>query len=283
MSEHNARRWNVSNDEYHAEHGVYGNSMLSCFRESPILFHGRFITGEIPPRERTPALTFGSNFDRFLLENETVVEIPTNVLSKSGSKAGNAWKEWAAEHEGQLTLKTAEYDIFQRMADNIRSHKDASQLIQGLPQVAIRWEDEATSLPLKARFDVFGDGRLVDLKTSADPTPRMFATSIEKFGYYRQAALYSHAVALLTGRPHEWFFVVIRNVAPWDVATYQITDEWKARGGDEVRETINALSSAIAADKWEPAGYGSTLELSPPRWTEYVDDYQQTGEQSDEH
>ena len=64
MSEHNARRWNVSNDEYHAEHGVYGNSMLSCFRESPILFHGRFITGEIPPRERTPALTFGSNFDR---------------------------------------------------------------------------------------------------------------------------------------------------------------------------------------------------------------------------
>ena len=274
MSTQNARLWDVDNETYHSMHDVYGNSMLSCFRESPMLFHGRFVAHDIPLRARSKALKFGSDFDRFLLESEDVIEIPADVLSKSGSKAGGKWKDFAAKHVGLLILTTAEYDIFSRMRDNIRNHKDASQLIQGVPQKSIRWEDEQTGLALKVRPDVMGERRLVDLKTSADETPRAFAKSIEQFGYHRQAAMYSHAVELLTGRPHDWFFVVIRNVAPWTVATYQITDDWKARGGDEIRETINALSSAIKTDKWEPLGYGDTLELSPPKWTEYNDDYQ---------
>ena len=278
MSTQNARLWDVDNETYHSMHDVYGNSMLSCFRESPMLFHGRFVAHDIPLRARSKALKFGSDFDRFLLESEDVIEIPADVLSKSGSKAGGKWKDFAAKHVGLLILTTAEYDIFSRMRDNIHAHTDAAALLLGKPQVSIRWEDEATGLPLKVRLDILGDGRCVDLKTSANPEPRAFAKSIEDFGYYRQSALYSHAVELLTGRPHDWFFVVIRNVAPWDVWTYQITDDWKARGGDEIRETINALSSAIKTDKWEPLGHGDTLKLSPPKWTEFSDDYQM-GEQ----
>ena len=278
MSEQNARLWSATSEEYHAAHDVYGRSMLDTFRDSPMLFHGRFVTGEIAQRPRTPALIFGSNFDRFLLDCESVVEIPASALNGAGHKKGKQWTNWRDEHAGQLILKTAEYDIFQRMADNIRSHKDASQLIQGVPQKSIRWEDEQTGLALKVRPDVMGERRLVDLKTSADPTPRAFAESIEDFGYHRQAAMYSHAVELLTGRSQSWFFVVIRSATPWDVYTYTLGKDkrgepWIDRGMREIRKAIDNLATAIKTDHWLPAGYGETLSLSPPRYTEYDDEY----------
>ena len=282
----NARRWDVTNTEYHATHDVYGRSMLDVLDESLMLFHGRFVTHEIPPKKPGKPLIFGSNFDRMFLERETVVEIPANVLAKvkgeispHGAKSGGNWKAWEADHAGQLILKTSEYDIFRRMEERIRSHPDASQLIQGQEQVSIRWEDQETGLPLKVRLDVLGDGRVVDIKTSADPTPGAFAKSIEKYGYHRQGGMYAPATELLLGRPHEFYFVVIRNVEPHDVWCYVLGKDrktgrkWIDIGTEQIRERIDALAAAIKSNHWEPVGYGGTLKLDRPQWAGSEDPY----------
>ncbi len=283
----NARRWDVTSDEYHATHDVYGRSMLDVIHESPMLFHGRFVTHEIPQRKPGKPLVFGSNFDRMFLEREKVIEIPADVLAKvkgevspQGAKKGKALDDFQDNHAGQLLLKREEIEIFRRMEERIRSHPDASQLIQGQEQVSIRWEDEATGLPLKVRLDVLGDGRCVDLKTAADPTPRAFANAIEKYGYHRQAGMYAPATELLLGRPHEFYFVVIRNVEPHDVWCYTLGEDketgrkWIDIGTEEIRERIDLLATAIKSNHWEPAGYGGTLKLDRPAWAKWENPYE---------
>lgn len=288
MSEkpHNARRWKVSGEEYHAAHDVYGRSMLDAHDENSILFHGRFVTHTIPLRKPSKPMEFGSNFDRMFLERENVIEIPAEVLKKvggkvspEGAKGSNDWKAFEQENAGKLLLKQKEIDIFRRMEDRIRSHPDASQLIQGQEQVAIRWEDPETGLPLKVRLDVLGDGRVVDLKTSKDPTPRAFANDIEKHGYHRQGGMYAPATELLLARPHDFFFVVIRNVEPYDVWCYTLGEDkktgrkWIDIGAEQIRDRINSLAFALKDNHWEPAGYGGTHKLDRPKWAGYEDDY----------
>ena len=270
---HNARRWDVPASEYYSTPGIWGKSTLEEFRNSPQLFWHRYIERDLPMKAQTAAMKLGNDYDRFLLEHESAIEIPPTALSKSGSKAGGAWKEFAAENAGKLLLKPQEHDVFCRMAENIRSHTDAARLIGGAPQISLRWEDPETGLPLRDRMDVFGDGWITDLKTCADPSPRGFAKQCESLGYHRQCAMYCWGAELLTGRHHDWYFIAQRSTAPWDVATYTISDEWRERGMLEIRESIDALAAALETGAWEPPGYGSTLCLRPPKYTEFDDDY----------
>lgn len=273
-SAHNARKWNVANEEYHAPNDVYGKSMIDQFRESPMLFHGRYVTGTIEQMKSTPSMQFGTMVDRYLLEHDEPVIIPAELLDTAGKKSKKACKAWIAERPGELIVTEREWDVLQRITWNILNHKDANDLIhQGTPQVAIRWTDPHTGLEVKCKPDVLGNGRIVDLKCMADITPRGFANAIERFGYHRQSGHYGNGVELLTGRRHDWFFVCVHNVEPFDVATYTISDAWRGRGEDEINESLRGIAEARKTNRWEPAGYGETLCLEAPRWTTYDDDY----------
>ena len=97
----NAEHRELSIEAYHA-HPALGCSMLKAYKDHPKLFDARHVTKDGAPFTGNPSTVFGNMVDAWLLERDKCVEIPQDALSKSGAKSGNKWKEFKADHEGDL-------------------------------------------------------------------------------------------------------------------------------------------------------------------------------------
>lgn len=268
----------MSIDDYHA-HPAIGKSMLSDFDSHPKLFDCRYVAKDGMPFKSTPSTDFGSMVDAWLLERERCVEIPSDVLSKSGSKAGNAWKAFRDEHAGDILMKSADVRICERIEANIRQHYDAGNLLMGKgdSQKSLFWRDTTTGLECKCRFDFVPTDVLVDVKTARSTNPRDFASQCWLLKYFWQAAHYRRGWYEYTGDWRDFVFAVIKNSEPYDVATYVIADEWLAIGEHQVEETLRKIAACAENGTWLPPNYGRRVELRQPRFTEFGNDYQ-TGE-----
>ena len=116
------------------------------------------------------------------------------------------------------------------MIDSLHDNKQASDLInqQGPCEQAVRWIEEQAEVLSKAMRDKIACGGtlIVDLKTSADPTPQGFAKSVVNFGYHRQAAWYLDGHAAATGNDAVGMvFIVVGKEPPHDVACYELDYE----------------------------------------------------------
>jgi hypothetical protein len=114
-------------------------------------------------------------------------------------------------------------------------------------------------------------GSLVaDLKSTNDPSPDGFSRSIYNFGYHRQAAFYCNAAQALLGSLPRFAFIVVRNEPPYEVAVYELEPEAIAIGQHEIRESLRALSRAMATGEWSAPWEGPAWErtaggLQPPK------------------
>ena len=109
----------LSNEAYHGDHGSYSKSSLTDFSKFPY----NLIFQRENPRDRGP-FELGTACHTAILELETweasVTVIPPKVLSKSGSKAGNAWKEWeAAQPPHKAIITEAQRDQVMRVYDSV--------------------------------------------------------------------------------------------------------------------------------------------------------------------
>lgn len=275
MTDHNARHVEISIEAYH-RHPALGKSMIAAYADHPKLFDCRHVTKDGAPFKPTPSTVFGSMVDAWLLERERCVEIPPEVLSKSGSRAGGAWKEFKADHDGDILMKASDVRICERIEANIREHRDAAGLLLtgGKTQYSIFWTDKETGLECKCRPDIIPAVVVADLKTARSTTARDFANQCEALRYHWQDSHYSTGWRELTDEDRPFVFVVVRNAEPYDVATFTLSNEWVERGDREIRETLRDIADRKESGVWLPPGYGRTHELQPPKYTEYDDHYQ---------
>jgi len=283
----NAETWTCTNEEYHASPGV-SRSMLEDIAE-PALYHGRYVTGDIPRRTPSAAMQWGSVADEIVTApsglGSTMQLIPPKVLSKSGAKAGKAWKQYANEHADKVLLKEPEYAEFSQIVDGIRSNGMALSLIEMAThhQFNIRWTDDETGLLLRCRIDLLLPEVLVDYKTSRDITPSGFASEIANFGYHRQAAFYRMGARELFGRDMPFLFIVSKNRPAYGCEVYELND--KSIELDETGETVYSfpetfleigerqnranlrqLAKCQSTGKWKTPTSGQIITLSPPAW-----------------
>ncbi len=276
MSEkpHNAEHRELSIEEYH-RHPAIGKSMLSDFDSHPKLFDCRHVTKDGQPFKGTPSTEFGTRVDAWLLERDLCLTIPEDVLGKGGKKTTKAWKAWEAENAGFVHFTEKDIAICQRIEANVREHKDAANLLfsDHDTQYSIFWTDPETGLECKCRPDIVPAAVLVDLKTAKSTTARDFAKQCENLKYHWQNSHYGTGWRMFTGETRPFVFLVIHNVEPFDVATFTLSDEWIERGAREIRETLRDIADRKESGIWLPPSYGRTIELSPPKYTEYDDDY----------
>lgn len=277
MSEkpHNAEHREMSIDDYH-RHPAIGKSMLSDFATHAKLFDCRYVAKDGSPFKGTPSTDFGSMVDAWLLERELCVEIPSDVLSKSGSKAGGKWKDFKASNDGNILMKPSDVRICERIEANIREHYDAGNLLlgDGDSQKSLFWRDPTTGLECKCRFDFVPADVLVDLKTAKSTDPRDFANQCWFLKYFWQAAHYRRGWYEYTGEWRDFVFVVVKNSEPFDVATYSLDDEWVGLGERQIEATLRKVAECAENGRWLPADYGRRVELRQPRFTEFGNDYQ---------
>lgn len=275
--------WNVSAEEYHADSAnSVSRSELKDFGYSPALYFGRHVLGEYP-REESPALDFGSALHGLALEGDSgVVVIPEHVLSKNGARSGQAWKDFEAEHDGKILMKSHEFAPVEKMLAAIQRHALAANLIFGRPgqnEIGLRWYCKDTGIRRRARLDrLLDDGAIVDLKSTNDCRPAEFVKSIVKFGYHAQAAYYCDAIEAMTGERIPFVFVAVEKTAPYGCECFELDEEFLEMGRAENLRLLERLAECRKSGVWETSTHGQIVTVSPPNWLRFKDQYEMVGE-----
>jgi hypothetical protein len=229
-----------------------------------------WVRGEIKT-ESTPALEFGTAFHMAVLEpgrfeSTYALEPEFGDCRTKGPRA--ARDAWRAENAGRTPIDADDARAISGMLASIRRHPLAARMFQnGEAELTVRWTDDVTGLPCRARPDFYSSSlaMVVDVKTTDDASPQGFTRSIAKYGYAKQEALYRAGLAAV-GKPVSHFvFLSVEKTAPFNVGAYVIAERDRFAAHQWVRDKIDLLASCIATDTW-PGYDPHIVELSLPSW-----------------
>lgn len=260
---------NVPAEEYHRrELGVANNTALKILRERSPAHYRAWVDGQEQPE--SPAFLFGRAYHCRVLEparfaHDFVVLPDFGDMRSSKNRA--ARDEWLAEHPGVTALPASDAERIEAMYAALMAVPLAAGIMRdGYSEVTMRWTDEPTGIPCKARADWWVPGRFfMDLKTTDDASPKWFARAIADYGYHVQHAHYCDA-ARACGQPVRNYLILAQEKEPpYVVGVYHIDAEAEARGFELRDRGLRQLRDCLDTDTWPGYGTGIT-ELSLPAW-----------------
>lgn len=251
--------------DYHSR-PEYSRSKLAKLLKSPRLFEAMFITNTVPAEiEQNDTLGIGTLAHQQLLEPhlESIVRVvPESVLSKSGARNTNAYRDWSEQNAGYVQLLQEDYELAMRCAEAV--HKEIGPLINNKAakrEHEVYWNDTATELPMRAKLDLLvptvAGNFIVDIKTAA---------SLDKFkwqvkdGLWLQVAHYT-AAARRFYEDVQFFFCVVEKGEVCRVRSWKLPDREFEKAMRMYRELLDDLKRRLDANDWSEAGEGELLEL----------------------
>lgn len=198
------------------------------------------------------------------------------------------WRTKAAQEErkgahaaGKVPLLRDTWATVQAMADKVLTHPAARALLErdGVAEASAFWTDDETGVPCRARFDWLteNDGRTlgVDYKTTTDASPRGFASSVAKFGYFQQDPFYLDALAALGHDDPGFVFIAQEKEAPYLVGVYELRHADREMGRERNVLARQVWRDCTQAGVW-PAYSDDVQFLDLPRWVTYqhTEDFQ---------
>lgn len=185
-----------------------------------------------------------------------------------------AYQEWQEANPNVYALKPRDLESITSIVTAVHSHRVASRLLDGAAtEQEMEWRDPDTGILCKGRVDVLGSYGIADLKTCADPSPRMFRQAAARYLYHGQLAFY-HFGAMESGlippdaeRP---YIIAAQSDEPFDVAVYQLSVSDLTAGRALCVELQNLLGACASADFW-PGVAPDLMELNLPGWAAGMD------------
>jgi hypothetical protein len=187
----------------------------------------------------------------------------------------NAWKEFRAEHDVQTILKTPERDGALRIAEAVRAHGPAAEILAaGQAERVITWTDPATGIARKAKLDWVTTPdmlTLADLKTAADIGDKAFGRAAATYCYHGQVVDYTWGLREVTGLEYKPVIIAVENKEPYDVRVADVTGAELTAAENLVRELHDKLAEAMRTDTW-PGQFPERGKLNLPSWELWDDD-----------
>ena len=227
------------------------------------------------PSEETDALALGALVHALVLAPETVETafIRVGRLDRR-TKEGRA--EWETIHRraalsGARVVTEDQVRAAQAMADSVLEHPPARTLLRNSGEREIVCIGDLGGRPAKAKIDALIEipdpmdpiTIIADLKTCTSASPREFAASAARFGYYHQAAWYCRLVSQHR-RVDDFLFIAVEKDPPYLCAVYRVPAS--------VLEAADSCINSLANRWWDVQqgardGYPVTImDLDPPRW-----------------
>lgn len=250
-------------------------SVLKHVARSPLHARAAMLA---PDTDATRAMLVGEALDCGLLTPSHFplrYGVPPKVdrRTKDGKAEYAAWEE---AHPQFVALTAEEYEAVEGMLAAVQSHEFAAQILgaKGANQISIAWRDPESGILCKGRPDAIrqyaGYTWVVDVKTTADASPDMFARICSNLKYHWQAAMYVDGLNVLRPHSRRFIHVVIESKPPHGVAIYELTDEAVQQGRDDYRAALRVLKRCRETNTWP--GYPSGIEpLDLPRWAQRAD------------
>lgn len=248
--------------------GIYKNVPYSvyqtwnCFRKSFVdaaLKSGKHLEFEIINSEKSRSLSLGSLVDCLLLEphlfSERFAIQPntydseetsgrgglkvTKIVTKPWNMNSNTCKAIAAElrASGKEIITADMYEDAVACRDSLLENNEIMRSVNcGEKQISIVWNEPTTGVLCKARLDILGD-TIDDLKTAQDAFIDAFSRAAGQHLYHVQAAAYTDAVEMLTGKKKKFRFLVVetgkKTIKP-QTAIYEFGSHEVERDGGEI-------------------------------------------------
>lgn len=265
---------NIPNETYHYGDGwkdIVGSSGIKKLLISPL--HFKAWQAE-PPKPPTDAMNFGGLYHLAVLERKLFLErtaaIPPDVLSKSGSRAGNAWYEWKAAQDaaGKLIFTTKEAETLTVMVEAVDAFETARAILNNPAcfETSIVWDDLNTGIRLKCRldFDIENLGVIVDLKSCESAAPWIFPKHAANMGYDIQAAHYLNG-ARTKGDYVDFVFLAQEKTPPYAVGVYRANQVMMDNGRTKIKKALDTLKRCRETDRW-PGYPDEVMDISLPKW-----------------
>lgn len=186
-----------------------------------------------------------------------------------------------AEQDGKTVVAQADWDKAHAIVEAIHAHPTARQLLDATTERELSvYAEHETGAIVRGRFDLFGPGLIVDLKTITNGDPAAFPKTCHEFGYYISAANYLD-LAEANGLDVQGFAFINAEKEPTPGGKYRISViDLKERAIELGRERM-----AEACRRWLTLGrtvdlpdYGigfHTVDLPPYAYRDNETDYQE--------
>ena len=231
-------------------YNLYGKDYVSysSLKEllvSPLAFE-RYMTKK---KEPTPAMNFGSAFDCKLFTPEEFdkrffVFDPDDRPDPDKTFAAKVNKEWkaeqfaAAEIGKKTTLSLDELGMLDQMIKRIKETGVYDMYFRGT-EVQKKLEGEIEGVPLLGYADSFSPmlRRGADLKTFGESIDLFPTRAKFKYHYDLQAYVYTELLGI-----ENFQFIVVTKKEPFDVAVFDCSEDFIARGRDKFFRAVERLN-----------------------------------------
>jgi len=188
-------------------------------------------------------------------------DLPYSVYTGQRRAKVKAWEDFQAEHPDDTILSPGEYERAKRVAESVRSHPIASQLLFGpgtVREETLLWSQSGRAR--RSTPDVRGPYHVAELKTCRCAAPAEFPRSAGFMAYHAQVADQRCAIEAATGtKPDEAYIVAVESSAPFAVTVFQLTDMTLQSGERMTLAWLSRLLEAERTDSW-PA-YSDQIEM----------------------
>ena len=257
----------LANEEYHARPELSSSDGKAVDQKS--VRHWWLNKGI--HKKPTPSMIIGTAAHEFVFEPEA------NTIIRGGAdRRGNQWKEAQAEADaaGKLLLTSGDYDHAMEMANAVRNHGPAMDLLDAddaMSEFSVFNQDPDTGLHLRCRPDWYSPSkkRLIDLKTTLNASPQRggFEKQFFALSYPLQCAWYEQ-VLYNEGMPvDEIIFICVENEFPYCVQVFRISWEVIAYGRKRMRRALNKINRAVDTSVYT-TGWPNEHIINLPEWLE---------------
>lgn len=199
---------NVPDHIYHQSSGI-GSTLLKAAMISMAHYKAARDKKKLPTKAQQKIYSLGSATHTLVLEPELwesqYIVQPTEIKVRRGK----VWDAFQEKHAGMTIITHDQMEAAGAMAEAVMD-QCGKWFMDGKPELSY-WYRHETGIVLKARVDYQKGDAIIDLKTTKEETPSMFAYKVKKY-YDVQDALYRMVTGLA-----DMVFVGVEKEAPHSV------------------------------------------------------------------
>lgn len=259
----------LTNEEYHA-HPSLSKSGLDQFNRSPYHYWLKYLSPDRPPTVWTDAFTIGAALHALVLEPQNyerdyAVSPKFDKRTKAGKEAA---AQFAAESEGKIVVTEDQHKLCETLVASINAHPKTSQYLTGFGDAEHSYFFEYGGVELRCRPDyIRDDGMLVDVKTAQSAAPQIWNKKAFDFRYHVQAAMYSIAYEMCTGRkPTGFTFIVVEKAWPHCVLVAECSPDFLRAGYQDFARDLAHFKSCLETDNWPSYNQDDVYLLDIPSY-----------------
>lgn len=264
------------------ELGVATSGQLQLLRTKTPAHHKAWVEAE---DKDTPATMFGRAYHCRVFEPivfaQTYVTPPKDAprdlrhLRKAKEKSQNTldsiawWDSYAERTRDKIVLEPEQFQLIEDMLAGLKANALVKALLfddDGDNEVTLRWVDEDTGVPCKARADRWLRPKrvMVDLKSTDDASDLSFRRSIDNYGYHIQHCHYSAGAQACGEQLDEYLIVAQEKEAPYLARVFRVGVASEQRGFELRERGLQALKKARESGVY--AGYTGITEIEIPAY-----------------